>query len=79
MDISRVKYNLNKSVRLTLPRHYVDKDYILTGCIIRKNKHGKYFYQAELSEPVTGSIVIAELGDIEEKLSSPTVGGQKGR
>lgn len=76
MDISRVKYNLNKAVRLTLPRHYVDKDYILTGCIIRKNKQGKYFYQAELQEPETGSIVIAELGDIEEKLSSPTVGGQ---
>ena len=34
MDISRVKYNLGKLVRLQLPRHYVDgeqKRFFLSG------------------------------------------------
>lgn len=82
MDISRVKYNLGKLVRLQLPRHYVDGEYLLTGCIIRKNNKGEFFYQAELSEHDSKSIVIAELGSVEEiavnckKSGSPTVGGQ---
>ena len=82
MDISRVKYNLGKLVRLQLPRHYVDGKYLLTGCIIRKNNKSDFFYQAELTEPDSKSIVISELGAVEEiavdckKLDSPTVRGQ---
>lgn len=76
MDISRVKYNLGQRVRLVLPRHYVDGEYLLTGCILRRNEDGGFFYQAELSEADTGSVIIAGLEDIFE-IGSPTVGGRK--
>lgn len=66
MDISRVKYNLGKLVRLQLSRHYVNGEYLLTGCVIRKNKKNEFFYQAELTEPDSKSIVIADLGAVEE-------------
>ena len=66
MDISRVKYNLGKLVRLQLSRHYVNGEYLLTGCIIRKNKKNEFFYQAELTELDSKSIIIAELGAVEE-------------
>jgi len=66
MDISRVKYTLGKLVRLKLPRHYVDGKYMLTGCIIRKDKRNEYFYQAELTDTNSKSVIIAGLDDIEE-------------
>lgn len=73
MDISRVKYNLGQRVRLVLPRLYVDGEYLLTGCILRRNDDGGFFYQAELSEMDTGSAIITSLEDILE-IGSPTVG-----
>lgn len=66
MDISRVKYNLGKDVQLRLPRHYIDGPYQLTGCILRRNNTGEFFYQAELIDKASGSIVIASLEDISE-------------
>lgn len=66
MDISKVKYNLGHKVRLVLPRHYVDGEYLLTGCIIRKNDEGRFFYQAELSEIGTRAVIIAGLESIFE-------------
>lgn len=66
MDISRVKYNLGKAVRLKLPKCYIDSEYILTGCIIRKKTSGEYFYQAELTDKISGSVLITSLGDIYE-------------
>lgn len=66
MDISRVKYNLGKDVRLRLPRHYVDGKYLLTGCIIRRKPSGEFFYQAELKDKECGSVIIASLDDILE-------------
>ena len=78
MDISRVKYNLGKNVRLTLPRHSVDCEYILSGCIIRRNQSGEFFYQAELQDLNSRSVVIAELDSIAEiNVGSPTIGGRK--
>lgn len=74
MDISRVKYNLGRSVRFVLPRHYVDGEYLLSGCILRKNENEDFFYQAELTEAKTGSVIIAKLENIFE-VGSPTVGG----
>ena len=75
MELGEVKYNLGKPVRLKLPRHYVDKEYLLTGCILRKKTNGEYFYQAELSDMESNSIVIAALGDISAVKGSPTIGG----
>lgn len=77
MELGEVKYNLGKPVRLKLPRHYVDKEYLLTGCILRKKTNGEYFYQAELSDMESKSIVIAALGDISAVKGSPTVGGKE--
>ena len=75
MDLGKVKYNLGKFVRLSLPRHYVDGEYILTGCILRKKSTGEFFYQAELTDMASGSLVIASLDDISA-IGSPTVGGR---
>lgn len=74
MDISRVKYNLGQPVRLMLPRHFVDGKYLLSGCIFRKKENGDFFYQAELTEVKTGTVIIASLENIFE-VGSPTVGG----
>lgn len=77
MEIGQVKYNLGKPVRLSLPRHYVDGDgeYLLTGCILRKKSTGEFFYQAELTDTASGSLIIASLDDISA-IGSPTVGGR---
>lgn len=74
MDISRVKYNLGQTVRLVLPRHYVDGEYLLSGCILRKNENGEFFYQAELTDVNSRAVIIAKLENIFE-VGSPTVGG----
>ena len=73
MELGEVKYNLGKPVRLSLPRHYVDGEYILTGCILRKKSTGEFFYQAELTDMASGSLVIASLDDISA-IGSPIVG-----
>ena len=67
MDISRVKYNLGKDVRLRLPRQYIDGQYRLTGCILRRKKTGEFYYQAELIDKASGSIAITSLDDISEE------------
>lgn len=67
MDISEVKYNLNKVVRVELPRHYIDSQYMLIGCIIRKNEKGEFFYQAELQDVKSKSLLITGLGDIRKE------------
>lgn len=77
MKLSEIKYNLGKPVHLKLSRHYVDKDYFLTGCILRKKSTGEFFYQAELSDMESKSIVIASLDDVSATQDSPTVGGIK--
>lgn len=66
MDIKQVKFNLNKRVRLTLRRHYIDgDDFVLTGCIIRRNaKTGDFYYQAEISEVKTKAVYFTALDDI---------------
>lgn len=68
MDISRVKYNLNKRVHVSLPRLFVDGEYMLTGCVIRKKPNGEFFYQAELTDfkSASKSIIITALDAVEE-------------
>lgn len=77
MEIGEVKYNLGKPVILTLSRHYVNEEYLLTGCILRKKPTGEFFYQAELTDKASGSLVIASLDDVSAMTDSPTVGGRK--
>lgn len=50
MDISEVKQNLGRRVRVLNERLLIDGDYILTGCIIRRSERGTFFYQAEIQD-----------------------------
>lgn len=47
MKLEEVKRCLNKPVRYETAGG--DREYLLTGCILRKNDKG-YFYQAELQD-----------------------------
>lgn len=49
MDISEVKQNLNQTV-IYHNRDYGETKYKLTGCIIRKNKKNKFYYEAEIQD-----------------------------
>lgn len=63
MEAQDIKRNLNRFVK------YKDRSntYQLTGGIIRKDKDGKEYYQAELTDTKHGrSIVICKLDDITE-------------
>lgn len=66
MDISRVKYNLNKLVVFTDRRQNTEGRYILRGCIIRKSDTGEFFYQAEIQDLCGHSVSICRLEDIRE-------------
>lgn len=60
MTIGEVKKSLGRRVA------FRGAEYILTGCIIRRDaRDGSFFYQAELTDAVTGkSIVIARLEEV---------------
>lgn len=69
MDIKYLKQNLNKPVKLTNPKLYIeDSEYILTGATIRRNTNtGDFYYQAELQDKANeNSILICRLEDIEK-------------
>jgi hypothetical protein len=74
MDISEVKRNLNKPVRYVNKRLYIDADYVFKGCMIRRNKRG-FYYQAELEDANSRSVVIARLNDITGKEDPNEVNG----
>ena len=61
MTIGEVKKALNNKVR------FRGAEYILTGCMIRKDeKTQQFFYQAELLDTTTNnSIVIARLEEVD--------------
>lgn len=64
-----IKRNLNKPVKLTNPKLYIEgSEYILTGATIRKDdKTGEFYYQAELQDKANeNSILICRLEDIEK-------------
>lgn len=64
-----IKRNLNKPVRLTNPKIYIENsEYILTGATIRRNTNtGDFYYQAELQDISNSkSILICRLEDIEK-------------
>lgn len=52
MKISDVKRCIGKPVRFSSPRNHIkDGEYVLTGCILRKNDKGQFYYLAELTDP----------------------------
>lgn len=61
MDISRVKLNLGRKVI------YNGTQYKLTGCIIRTDSAGMYYYQAEIQDlKAPWSVAICRLQDLTE-------------
>lgn len=61
MELSRVKYRLNKAVS------YKGTEYRLTGCILRyDDKQQKFYYQAELQDLKARSVLICKLDEVEE-------------
>lgn len=64
MDIPEVKQNLNQVV-IYHDSDFGDREMILTGCIIRKDKKNKFFYQAEIQDlKAKHSITICSLDRI---------------
>jgi len=58
MKISEVKRAVNK------PVIYENSKYILTACILRKDKLNRFVYSAELKDMKANSIVIVKLEDV---------------
>lgn len=67
MRPEQIKSNLNKTVRFTNPRLYIENaEYILTGAVFRLGKQG-FYYQAELTDRTTkNSLMYVSLDEIEE-------------
>lgn len=59
MEIKEIMPNLNKQVQ------YSGSAYTLTGGIIRRDKQGKIFYQAELLDKNQNSVCIVKLEDVK--------------
>lgn len=66
MKPEEIRTNLNKPVRFTDPKLYVENaEYILTGAIFRLGEQG-FYYQAELTDAKhKHSLLICELEKIE--------------
>lgn len=67
MKPEEIRQNLNKPVRFTDPKLYIENaEYILTGAIFRLGEQG-FYYQAELTDLTTkNSVMIVGLDEIEE-------------
>lgn len=67
MRPEQIKANLNRPVRFTNPRRYIENaEYILTGAVFRLGKQG-FYYQAELTDRTTkNSVMYVSLDEIEE-------------
>ena len=68
MKPEEIRANLNKRVRFTDPKLYVENaEYILTGAIFRLGEQG-FYYQAELTDAKhKHSLLICELEKIESE------------
>lgn len=68
MRPEQIKANLNRPVRFTNPRLYIENaEYILTGAVFRLGEQG-FYYQAELTDPTTkNSVMIVGLDEIEPR------------
>jgi len=68
MKETEIKRSLNKPVRFTNPKLYIEgTEYILTGAVFRRDtKTGEFFYQAELTNKnVKHSVIYCGLNEIE--------------
>lgn len=67
MRPEQIKANLNRPVRFTNPKLYIENaEYILTGAVFRLGKQG-FYYQAELTDRTTkNSVMYVSLDEIEE-------------
>jgi hypothetical protein len=68
MKETEIKRSLNKPVRFTNPKLYIDgAEYVLTGAVFRRDtKTGEFFYQAELTDKnVKHSVIYCGLNEIE--------------
>ena len=59
IEVKEIMPNLNKLVR------YNGSTYTLTAGIVRRDKRGKIFYQAEILDKNQNSVCITRLTDIE--------------
>jgi len=59
MKAEQIKANLNCPVKCD------NSNYILTGGIIRKNKQGECYYQAEITDKCKNSVSVCKLEDVE--------------
>lgn len=68
MRPEQIKANLNRPVRFTNPRLYIENaEYILTGAVFRLGEQG-FYYQAELTDPTTkNSVMIVGLDEIDPR------------
>ena len=64
MELKDIIPNLNRTVI------YNGSEYTLTGSIVRRNKQGTIFYQAEILDKNKNSICIVRLEDIHESTDS---------
>ena len=66
MTEREIKRSLNKPVRFTNPKLYIEGvTYILTGAVIRLGADG-FYYQAELTDPtIKNSVIYCGLNEIE--------------
>ena len=67
MKPEEIRQNLNKPIRFTDPKLYIENaEYILTGAIFRLGEQG-FYYQAELTDrKCKNSVLIVGLDEIEE-------------
>ena len=68
MELSQVKLRLNQLVYYDTGQIDLNgcsiKDFILTACILRKNKKGTYYYEAEIKEKNGKSLLIVPLENV---------------
>lgn len=65
MNISEVKRNLERVVL------YNGAEYVLKGCIIRRNTTGRFYYQVELMDiKAKSSLIVTALDKIDERRES---------
>ena len=70
MRENEIKRSLNKPVRFTNPKLYVEgAEYMLTGAVFRRDpKSGEFYYQAELTDrTVKHSVIYCGLNEIERR------------
>lgn len=68
MEIKDVKNNLKEIVTYRDKKNNVESDYRFTGCILRKDEDGQFFYQAELQDLKANCILCVSLESIEVKV-----------